>query len=231
MTRRSRREALRSLLAPAALAFMPWQRAEGQGAVQMVATDGASARYWPRWRGPSGQGLVAGTGYVDTWSATQSVLWKTPVPGRGNSSPIVWGDRIFLTTARDGGQRLSLLAYRGTDGSPLWERFAPEGRADSAHQKNGYASATPATDGERIYVSFGSRGLLAFDLNGAIVWRRDIGRMDAYHGTAGSPLLYKDRLILYQDRYTDSFIAAFDARTGRPLWRTARNASVGWGSP
>ena len=231
MIAQSRREAIRLLLAPAALALVPWQRVDGQGLVQMVATEGAGARFWPRWRGPSGQGLVAGTGYVDTWSATQNVLWKTPVPGRGNSSPIVWGDRIFLTTARDGGQRLSLLAFRRADGSQLWERLAPAGRADSAHQKNGYASATAATDGERIYVSFGSRGLLAYDLSGALVWRRDIGRMDAYHGTAGSPLLYKDRLILYQDRYTDSFIAAFDARTGRQLWRTARDASVGWGSP
>lgn len=82
-----------------------------------------------------------------------------------------------------------------------------------------------------MYVSFGSHGLLAFDLNGALVWQRGLGRMDAYHGTAGSPLLYKDRLILYQDRYSDSFIAAFDTRTGRQLWRTGRDASVGWGTP
>ena len=124
-----------------------------------------------------------------------------------------------------------MLAFRRADGGQLWETFVPAGRAGSSHFKNGHASATPATDGERVYVSFGARGLLAVDLNGTIVWQQDIGPMDAYHGTAGSPLLYRDRLILYQDQFSDSFIAAFDARTGRTLWRTSRNANVGWGTP
>jgi len=204
-----------------------------EASVRMIAIEGEGAKYWPRWRGPSGQGLVAGSGYPDTWSATQNILWKTAVPGNGNSSPIVWGDRIFLTTAQDGGRRVSVLAYRRSDGSLLWERFAPEGqgRRDWAHPKNGYASATAATDGERVYVSFGPRGLFAFDLNGKLVWQRELGPMDAYHGTAGSLLLYKDRIILYQDQFSGSFIAGFDTRTGRQLWRTSRNASVGWGTP
>ena len=201
-------------------------------AVSMVADEGEAARYWPRWRGPSGQGLVTDSGYPDHWSATENVLWKTPVPGDGNSSPIVWRDRILLTTAYEGGRRLSVLAFRRSDGMRLWETFAPEGRRDGGtHFKNGHASATPATDGERVYVSFGTRGLLALDLNGKIVWQQDLGQMDAYHGTAGSPLLYKDRLILYQDQYAGSFIAAFDTRTGKQLWRTSRDASVGWGTP
>ena len=201
-------------------------------AVSMVADEGEAVRYWPRWRGPSGQGLVSGTGYPDRWSATENVLWKTPVPGGGNSSPIIWRDRILLTTAYEGGRRLSVLAFRRSDGVRLWETLAPDGRRDSGtHFKNGHASATPATDGERVYVSFGTRGLLALDLNGKIVWQQDLGQMDAYHGTAGSPLLYKDRLILYQDQYSGSFIAAFDTRTGKQLWRTTRDASVGWGTP
>ena len=204
----------------------------GQDAgVQMIPADGDGAKYWSRWRGPSGQGLVSSGIYTDTWSATQNVLWRTPVPGRGNSSPIVWGDRLFLSTAYDGGRRVSLVAFRRADGGRLWETFAPGGRTGSSHFKNGYASATPATDGERVYVSFGARGLLAVDLNGTIVWQRDIGPMQAYHGTAGSPLLYRDRLILYQDQFSDSFIAAFDAQSGRTLWKTPRNASVGWGTP
>jgi len=197
----------------------------------MIADSGEAASYWSRWRGPSGQGLVSGGPYPDTWSATQNVRWSTPVPGRGNSSPIVWGDRVFLTTAYDNGRRVSLLAFRRADGARLWETFAPGGRTGSSHFKNGHASATPATDGERVYVSFGARGLLAVDLDGAIIWQQDIGPMQAYHGTAGSPLLYRDRLILYQDQFSDSFIAAFDTRTGRTLWKTNRSASVGWGTP
>jgi len=199
--------------------------------VHMIAVAGDGASYWPRWRGPSGQGLVEGSGYPDTWSATQNVAWKTPVPGQGNSSPIVWGDRIFVTTSQQGGRRLSLLAYRRSDGALLWEKFAPEGRTQSAHFKNGHASATPITDGERVYVFFGARGLVAFSFDGDVLWHQDLGQIQAYHGSAGSPLLYQDRIILYQDQRSDSFIAAFDARTGRQLWRTARDASVGWGSP
>jgi outer membrane protein assembly factor BamB len=204
----------------------------GDDGVRMVGDEGDGAKYWPRWRGPSGQGLAVGSNYLDTWSSTQNVLWKAAVPGAGNSSPIIWGDRIFLTTALDGGRRLAVIAYRRSDGAQLWQAFAPDGRADrGAHFKNGHASATPATDGRRVYVSFGARGLFALDFNGKIVWQRDLGPMDAYHGTAGSPLLYKDRIILYQDQYSGSFIAAFDTRTGREIWRTRRQASVGWGTP
>lgn len=230
---------LRTLIGIIALAVLLWpstpvarQQAGDVSAVRMVADEGEAAKYWARWRGPSGQGLVPGSGYVDTWSATQNVLWKAPVSGTGNSSPIVWGDRIFLTTAYDGGRRLSVLAFRRSDGARLWETFAPGSRSGSyAHFKNGYASATPATDGERVYVSFGTRGLVALDFTGKIVWQRDLGPMEAYHGTAGSPLLYKNRLILYQDQFSGSFIAAFDTRTGQEVWRTRRSASVGWGTP
>ena len=204
--------------------------AQQQPDVRMVAVDGEGARYWPVWRGPSGQGLVTGS-YPDTWSATENVEWKKPVPGRGNSSPIVWGDRIFLTTAYDGGRRLSLIAFRRSDGTQLWETFAPDGRTGRAHHKNGHASATPSTDGSLIYASFGSRGLAAFDFNGKLVWHKDLGDVDNYHGAAGSPLLYKNRVILYQDFDGGSFVAAFDSKTGKELWRTPRRASVGWGTP
>jgi len=221
-------------VAAAALMLLRPLQLEGQqpaSAVQMVGDTGEAAKYWARWRGPSGQGVVTGTGYPDSWSATENVKWKVPVPGSGNSSPIVWGDRIFVTTAYDSGRRLSVVAYRRTDGMKIWETFAPEGRTSYGHYKNGHASATPATDGQRVYVSFGTRGLLALDMNGKQVWYRDLGAMDAYHGTAGSPLLYKDRVILYQDQNSNSFIAAFDARTGKDIWRTPRTARVGWGTP
>lgn len=199
--------------------------------VMMIPVSGEGSRYWPRWRGPSGQGLVSEGSYPDTWSDTENVVWRTPVPGSGNSSPIVWDDRIYLTTSYEGGRRLSLVAFDRTTGEQVWESFAPEGRVERVHNKNGHASATPTTDGERIYVSFGARGLAAFDMEGELVWHQDLGNLDNYWGTAGSPLLYEDRIIVYQDISSSSFVAAFDRETGDEIWLTDRNASVGWGSP
>jgi hypothetical protein len=225
------------LAAIAALLALVYERPEpvaGQSpepAVRMIADDGEAAQYWARWRGPSGQGLVSGKGYPDTWSATENVLWKVPVPGSGNSSPIVWRDRVFLTTTSEDGSRASILAYRRGDGARLWEAVVPPGNAGRTHDKNGYASATVATDGQRVYASFGGRGLLAVDMDGRQVWHTEIGRVDNYHGPAGSPLLYKNRVILYQDQRSGSFVAAFDTATGKQVWRTAREAQVGWGTP
>jgi len=203
--------------------------------VRIVPVQGEGAKYWSRWRGPSGQGMVDGDGYPDRWSPTENVRWRTPVPGEGNSSPIVWGDRIFLTTAREGGARLSLLCYRRSDGAPLWEAFAPTSGVEHAHEKNGHASATPVTDGRRVWASFGTHGLAAFDFDGKVVWHRDLGDLDNYHGSAGSPVLHDGRIYIYQDiRPTstlESFVAAFDAETGDTLWWTRREASVGWGTP
>jgi outer membrane protein assembly factor BamB len=136
-----------------------------------------------------------------------------------------------VTTAYDGGRRVSVVAFRRSDGAQLWETFAPAGRTASAHWKNGHASSTAATDGRLIYASFGSRGLVAVDLDGKVVWHRDLGPIDNYHGAAGSALLYKNRVILFQDHSRGAFIAAFDAPSGKPLWQTPRNASVGWGTP
>jgi outer membrane protein assembly factor BamB len=200
-------------------------------AVQIIPVEGEGANYWTRWRGPSGQGLVSGSGFIDQWSDKDHVIWKTRVSGEGNSSPIVWKVRVFLTSASSGQTKLSLMAFRTSDGSLLWESAAPDGRAEFTHNKNGHASATPVTDGERIYVSFGSRGLVAFGMDGKVAWHRDLGPIDNYWGTAGSPLLYKDRVIIYQDQRRDAFIAAFNARTGEPVWRTSRTATVGWGTP
>ena len=200
-------------------------------AVSMVAVEGEGAGYWPRWRGPSGQGIVSGAGYPDRWSATDNVVWRTPIAGRGNSSPIVWGDRIFLTAGRSGGRELYVLAYSRADGSLLWETDVAPGDAERVHQKNGPASATPTTDGERVYVSMGSRGLVALDLDGNILWHTEVGRIDNYHGPAGSPLLHGDRLFIYQDQQPAGFVAAYDTATGDEVWRTAREATVGWGTP
>ena len=201
-------------------------------AVSMVFAPGDPATTWPRWRGHTGQGVVLGSGYVDRWSPTENVLWKSVVPGRGNSSPIVWGDRVVITTAYDDGARRSVLAFSRRDGSKLWEAFVPGSASpEEAYPKNGHATATPSTDGERIYAYFGNHGLLALDLDGKQLWHVPMGPFDAYHGTACSPLVYKDRVIVVQDQQSDSFLYAFDKATGRELWRTPRPTKVGWSSP
>jgi outer membrane protein assembly factor BamB len=203
--------------------------------VRLIGAEGEGAKYWPRWRGPSGQGHVAEASYTDRWSATSGVQWKVDVPGRGNSSPIVWGDRLFLTTARDNGRQLSMIAFSRADGRVLWETAIPQSGIEAVHDKNGYASATPATDGQRVYASFGRHGLVAVDMNGRIAWHRKFGVIDNYHGPAGSPVLYKDRIFLYQDQTPNAtqsaFVAAFDKATGRTIWQTPRSETVGWGTP
>lgn len=209
--------------------------ARGQDDVRMVAVEGEGASYWPRWRGPSGQGQVEGTSYVDTWSKTDNVKWRAPVPGRGHSSPIVWGDYVFLTTAK-GEAELFMLAFNRTNGRLLWETEVPTPLGvEHTYWKNSKASATPTTDGELVYASFGTHGLAAFDFTGTLVWHRQFGRIDNYHGTAGSPVLYKDRVFLYQDHRrtsdTGAFVAAFDKKTGETLWWTDRTQTVGWGTP
>lgn len=202
--------------------------------VRLIEVTGEGARYWSRWRGPSGQGQVPAGQYTDRWSPTANVKWKVAVPGRGNSSPIVWGDRIFLTTARGNGQRLSMLAFARSDGRLLWDTDIPQSGVEYVHDKNGYASATPATDGALVYASFGRHGLAAFDFSGKLVWHRKFGVIDNYHGPAGSPVLYKDRVFLYQDQNPTpgqtAFVAAFDKKTGRTVWQTPRTETVGWGT-
>jgi outer membrane protein assembly factor BamB len=211
--------------------------------VRLIEAEGDAAKYWPRWRGPSGQGVVKSGSYRDSWSETEGLRWKVAVPGRGNSSPIVWGDRIFFTTAYDGGAKLSLLCFRRADGKLLWELVAPQDGVEHVYQKNTHASATPVTDGERVYASFGPHGMIAASFDGKLLWHAPIGRIDNYHGTAGSPLIYKDTVIIYQDGghvfgggaqlppdKLPSFVAAFDRKTGKVRWRTPRSATVGWGT-
>jgi outer membrane protein assembly factor BamB len=207
---------------------------EAADEARMVEVTGDGARYWPRWRGPSGQGHAPAGKYTDAWSATASVKWKVAVPS-GNSSPIVWKDRIFVTAAEENGGRLSLLSYNRSDGKRLWQSVVPQEGTETVHAKNGYASATPTTDGKLVYASFGRHGLVAFDFDGKIVWRMQFAPIDNYHGPAGSPVLYKDRVFLYQDQKPSgeqtAFVAAFDKATGKTLWTTPRTESVGWGTP
>ena len=203
--------------------------------VSMIEVEGEAAKYWTRWRGPSGQGVVKTGKYTDRWAPTERVKWKSPVPGRGHSSPIVWGDNIFLTTAHEDGAKLSVLAFRRSDGKQLWETFVPSDGVEHIYPKNSHASATVVTDGKLVYASFGTHGLMAVDFKGKIAWRTPVGALNNYHGSAGSPILYKDRIFIFQDHRgtatTKSFVAAYDKNTGAPVWKTDRVETTGWGTP
>lgn len=207
--------------------------------VSMIVPGGEAMKFWSRWRGPSGQGIVEGKGYPDTWSGTENVIWKVEVPGRGHSSPIVWGDRIFLTTASPVGSTRSILCYSRSDGKLLWQTPLTQETAEKLHMKNSYASATVSTDGKHVYAYFGNGGLVAVDFDGKVLWQVSFGEIDLYHGPGGTPLLYKDRLILLQeqrswsrsDPSSEGFIVAIDKETGKELWRVNRSPRPGWGTP
>lgn len=224
------------LAAPLLIPGSSLRAAATEVAAEMIEVQGEGAKYWSRWRGPSGQGLVRSGTYRDTWSPTQGVKWKVPVAGRGHSSPIVWGDHIFLTTAHEDGARLSMLAFRRSDGTKLWETFVPTQEGpEHVYPKNSRASATAVTDGTLVYASFGTHGLMAVDFKGKMAWHNPVGRLANTHGSAGSPILYKDRLFIYQDHKgtedTGAYVGAFDKKTGRQIWKTDRVETVGWGTP
>ncbi len=221
----------------------PWALSaqQSQADVAIIPVAGEGAGYWSRWRGPSGQGLVSGSGYADSWSGTDNVLWSVDLPGDGNSSPIIWDDRIFLTAADTAGER-SILALSRTDGRLLWQTAAPNASPERVHRKNGRASATVAVDGDRVYAFLGNQGVVAMDLDGNVLWHNDTGPTANYHGPAGSPLLYENFVIVYQDQGAvfgrrrpgprpESFVTALDRATGKTVWRKSRKASVGWGTP
>ncbi len=201
--------------------------------VAMIPVEGDGAKYWPKWRGPSGQGLAAGSGYVDSWSDTENVKWKTKLDTPGNGSPIVWANRIFLTTASTDGARRGIAAFDRATGRKLWETYAPDTNAERINPKNGYASSTPTTDGRLVYAYLGPQGVMAVDVAGKLAWHAPVGTIQGNHGTAGSPLLYKDRVIIYQDQPVGEggFIAAFDAKTGARRWWKPREEKIGWGTP
>jgi outer membrane protein assembly factor BamB len=235
------------MLVVALLSSLPSSRVQTSHAsdassnVAMIVQDGKAKNYWPHWRGPSLQGIVEGKGYLDHWSETENVVWKVSVPGRGHSTPVIWEDRIFLTTAAKDGSRRSILSFRRSDGKLLWDTAVPESSAEKLYAKNSYASASATTDGERVYAYFGNSGAVAVDFNGKIVWHASLGLVNLYHGPGGSPLLYKDRLILFQEQMSfdrgagsepaPGFIVALDKKTGRQLWRKDRAPRPGWGSP
>ena len=218
---------------------------------------------WPSFRGTQASGIAEGQNLPDSWSGKtgENILWRTPIPGLAHSSPVVWGNRIFVTSAvssdpkatfrpglyGDGDaskdrsrHRWMIYALDKHSGKIVWERVAHEGEPiDKRHIKSTYANSTPATDGRLVVAWFGSQGVHAYDVNGRFLWRVDLGRLDlgAYDiptfewGSASSPIIWNGLVILQCDTQADSFILALDASTGKTVWKAERDELSSWGTP
>jgi outer membrane protein assembly factor BamB len=211
--------------------------------------------HWPQFRGPSAGVAENDTALPDRWSATSNIAWTAAVPGMGWSSPVVWGEHVFITSVVNtgeteapkpglyfGGERpASPVPHRWmvhdldfATGKLRWSKEVKSGAPPQPrHLKNSYASETPVTDGERVYFYFGGVGLFAFDMKGTPVWSRPLGPFKTRNGwgTAASPVLHRDRLYIVNDNDEQSFLAAYDKRTGAELWRVNRDEGTNWATP
>ncbi|MGD9719793.1 MAG: PQQ-binding-like beta-propeller repeat protein [Pirellulales bacterium] len=225
--------------------------------VVCIATAIASAAdNWPQLRGADAMGFIADSDLPDHWSTTENVAWKTDLAGRGWSSPVVWGNKIFLTTCVNSGESEEPKKglYFGGDrpdppntehewkticldlltGRILWEHTAHRGvPTEPIHLKNSYASETPVTDGQRLYVYFGNIGVFCYDLDGKLVWKKEIEphKMRFGWGTAASPVLYEDKLFIVNDNDDDAYLLALNARNGDELFRVKRDEKSNWSTP
>ncbi len=223
----------------------------------------AHAQNWPQFRGPSATGVVEGPPAAVTWNAEKSLntRWKTAIPGLGHSSPVVWGNKIFVTTAVTSGPKdetryglygdvapvkddpkhtWKVYALDRATGKILWERIAYEGLPKvKRHPKSTHSDSTPVTDGKYVVAMFGSHGLYAYDLNGKLKWKQDLGVLDAgwfydadYQWEYGSsPVIYRDLVIIQADVQKNSFIAAYSLKNGKLMWKTPREEISSWGTP
>jgi outer membrane protein assembly factor BamB len=187
---------------------------------------------WPGWRGVRSSGISPSVNLPIEWSADSGQVWRVAVPGEGNSSPVVWNDAILLTSAIPAGEAssLALLCFDRVDGSLRWRADASKATGRT-HAKNGHASASPAVDGDQIYVNFGAAGLIAFDMAGAQLWSVDLGALDHVWGAASSPVLFKRLVIQLCDQEQGSYLAAFDRLSGAEIWRTPRDSYGCWTTP
>jgi len=218
---------------------------------------------WPSFRGPNASGIADGQNLPDEWNGKtgQNILWRTPIPGLAHSSPIVWGDRVFVTSAISSDPKATfkpglygdgdaskdrsrhkwmIYALDKHSGKIVWQRVAFEGEPrERRHIKATYANSTPATDGRIVVAWFGSQGVYAYGVDGRFLWKVDLGRLDlgAYDiptvewGSASSPIIWKDLVILQCDTQADSFIVALNANTGETVWKTERDELPSWGTP
>ena len=227
----------------------------------ILLASAAHAQNWPAFRGPNSSGIADGPAAPVQWDVEKgvNVLWKKEIPGFGHSSPIVWGDTLYLTTAvpTDGSAGFDprarglttedkveyewrLIALDRKTGAERWSRTLRKGVPRSKrHPQSSHASSTPATNGKIIVAYFGSEGLYAFDMKGAPLWQTKMGAIntvlyfdpDQVYGTGTSPVIYKDLVIIQADKDRDSFIAAYSLKNGKEVWRTPRDEFSSWSTP
>jgi outer membrane protein assembly factor BamB len=198
---------------------------------------------WPRFRGPGGDGHSPEVDLPAEWGPTKNLAWKTRLPGVGASSPVVWGDRIFLTATQEKGHRRLLLCLNRRDGSVRWQQLVSSGDPGPTHELNQHASSTCVTDGQHVWSFFGKGGLFCHDLDGRLVWKRQLGDFLSVWGTGASPILHGDKLIVNcdQDSKLESYpsqtlpskasLLAVAKTTGKTIWQTRRAAARGWSTP
>ncbi len=215
---------------------------------------------WPQWRGPLDNGVSPNGNFPSEWSETKNIKWKIAIPGKGHSTPIIWGNRIYLTTAVEtekegqpeepaGGtaqgrgmpssrtnkiHKFVVMALDRNDGKILWQTTVKEEwPQEGTHQFGSWASNSPLTDGEHIYAYFGSRGLYCLDMEGHVKWDRDFGQLKKRmnFGEGSSPALYGDKIVVTWDHEGQSFIIALDKKTGKDIWKVDRDEGTSWASP
>ncbi|MCR9115997.1 MAG: PQQ-like beta-propeller repeat protein [bacterium] len=194
----------------------------------------ALADEWPNWRGPTGQGVSLEKNLPLTWSETENVKWKVALEHQGNSTPIVWGEKIFLTQANKDGRQRSLLCLARKDGSVQWRNDVDYADDEQNWNANWFGNASPATDGERVVVSFGSAGMYCYDLDGKQLWKRtDLGKWEHPFGNASSPVLVGDLVILWcgpNKKVGRNFLLAVDKQSGKTVWEHDEKQGS-WGTP
>jgi outer membrane protein assembly factor BamB len=183
------------------------------------------AEEWPGWRGPRGDGTSRETGIPLSWSEKENVRWQAAIPGKGHSSPIVWGERVFVTTClENNGDRL-LLCLDARTGSERWRKVVLQAALERKHRLNSFASSTPVTDGSHVWVTFlnyPDMVVVCYDMDGNEVWRKSPGKLLSVHGFCTSPVLHKNLLILNGDQDAPAYLVALDKTTGTEVWRTDR---------
>ena len=228
----------------------------------VTAGDDSSGVHWPGFRGANASGVAEGFSIPTTWDAEsgKNIAWKTAIPGLGHSCPVVWGDRVFVTTAiggkdddlkvglygdikpvkDDAVHRWQVLCLDKGTGEILWQKTAYEGVPKiKRHTKSSHANSTVATDGKHVVAMFGSEGLYCYDMDGKLLWKKDLGVLDsaffmvppAQWGFGSSPVIHDGRVIIQADVMKDSFLAAFDIKDGKEIWRTPRDDYPTWSTP